>query len=635
MRTLGILAHVDAGKTTLSERMLYLAGAIRSCGEVEEGLATLDFLPEEQERGITIETGVERLTWRGGAIQLLDTPGHVDFGSEVGGALHALDGAVLVVSGTRHLQTQTLSAWNKLREAGVPTIVFVNRLDVPGSDLDETLLRLRGELGRKPLLMTLPLYSGENLEGVVDVLNRVALRNDPRDPRAFVSGEIPPELKARADELHEELVLRAGEADEELAEAWLSRGEADVARVVKALRERLRAGDVLPVWCGAAKRCVGVRQLLNGVSWFVDEGRSLRSDAALRVVRARWTPSFGRWYMAQAMRALDRSELEGMRSLRASALEETASVEAGEVFALRAPDARYRPGDLIELSGGVVARESARWEEPLLEVRLEAKNDQSAAEMAAALEELRSTDPSLRVRSDPDGLGWVVAGVGEVHLDVAVERLRRDFGLRFRVGNPAVQHRERWCRPQRDLSMECEVGDFRADCRLSLLPWEGEGVSVVMETETANSGLPKAVFDAAVEEWARRGVLGQGFLSHLRVLVHEIHFTEPFLPGVFKKMVDDLLRLRSNGQSVRVEEPVVRLEIWTPSEHHGAVLGDLMARGGKVVSEDCDGYHWRLEARMPMGGLIGYAVALRSVTRGTATFTPLEEGWDDGIGGAV
>ncbi|MBP5351956.1 MAG: GTP-binding protein, partial [Fibrobacterales bacterium] len=197
MRTLGILAHVDAGKTTLSERMLFLAGTIRSCGEVEDGLATLDSLPEEQERGITIETGVERLVWRGVEIQLLDTPGHVDFGSEVGGVLGALDGAVLVVSGTRHLQTQTLSAWNKLSAEKVPTLVFVNRLDAGGSDLDETLLRLRGELGRRPLLMTLPFYKDENLVGVVDVLNRVAVVNEPGDAGAFRTEPVPAEMRAR------------------------------------------------------------------------------------------------------------------------------------------------------------------------------------------------------------------------------------------------------------------------------------------------------------------------------------------------------------------------------------------------------------------------------------------------------
>ena len=631
MRTLGILAHVDAGKTTLSERMLFLAGTIRGCGEVEDGLATLDYLPEEQERGITIETGVERLRWRGCEIQLLDTPGHVDFGSEVGGVLGALDGAVLVVSGTRHLQTQTLSAWNKLSSEKVPTLVFVNRLDAEGSDLDETLARLRGELGRKPLLMTLPFHDGENLVGVVDVLNRAVVRNDPDDPAAFRTEEVPEALRARVDALHEEIVLAAGEADEGLAERWILEREADTAAVVRALGERLRAGDVLPVWSGAAKRCVGVRQLLNGVVWFLRDGRSLRADAALRVVRARWSPSAGRWHMVQAMRDLDAADLPGMLSLRAGVLEPAESVRAGEVFALRRPGLEWRPGDLVGLSGGVVARENRSWEEPLLEQRVEPKNDQSAAEMSAALAELQAIDPSLRVRQDEDGQGWIVSGVGEVHLDVTVERLKRDFGLRFKVREPQVQRRERWCVPQRDLSMECENGNFRARCRLSLLPWEGDGVSVVAETERLATGLPREVFDAAVEEWARRGALGRGFLAHLKIVVHEAEWSEPFLPGIFKKMVDDLFRLRASGRSVRVEEPLVRLEIWTPSEHHGVVLNDLAARSGKVNSEDCDGYHWRVNAEMPLSSLIGYAVALRSISRGTATFTPLAEGWDEKV----
>ena len=631
MRTLGILAHVDAGKTTLSERMLFLAGTIRSCGEVEDGLATLDSLPEEQERGITIETGVERLVWRGVEIQLLDTPGHVDFGSEVGGVLGALDGAVLVVSGTRHLQTQTLSAWNKLSAEKVPTLVFVNRLDAGGSDLDETLLRLRGELGRRPLLLTLPFYKDENLVGVVDVLNRVAVVNEPGDAGAFRTESVPAEMRARVDALHEELVLAAGEADEAVAERWILERGADTGAVVRALAERLRAGDVLPVWAGAAKRCVGVRQLLNGVVWFLRDGRNVRPDAALRVVRARWSASAGRWHMVQAMRDLAAAELPGMLSLRAGVLEPTESVRAGEVFAIGRPEPEWRPGDLVGLSGGVVARENRSWEEPLLEQRVEPKDDRSAAEMPKALAELQAIDPSLRARPDDDGLGWIVSGVGEVHLDVTMERLKRDFGLKFKVREPQVQRRERWCAPQRDLEMECGSGNFRARCRLSLLPWEGEGVSVVAETENLATGLPRKVFDAAVEEWSRRGVLGRGFVAHLKILVHEAEWTEPFLPGIFKKMVDDLFRLRASGQSVRVEEPLVELEIWTPSEHHGAVLNDLAARSGKVNSEDCDGYHWRVNAEMPLSSLIGYAVSLRSISRGAATFTPLAEGWNEKV----
>ena len=227
---------------------------------------------------------------------------------------------------------------------------------------------------------------------------------------------------------------------------------------------------MLPVWAGAAKRCVGVRQLLNGVVWFLRDGRNVRPDAALRVVRARWSASAGRWHMVQAMRDLAAAELPGMLSLRAGVLEPAESVRAGEVFAIGRPEPEWRPGDLVGLSGGVVARENRSWEEPLLEQRVEPKDDRSAAEMPKALAELQAIDPSLRARPDDDGLGWIVSGVGEVHLDVTMERLKRDFGLKFKVREPQVQRRERWCAPQRDLEMECENGNFRARCRLSLLP---------------------------------------------------------------------------------------------------------------------------------------------------------------------
>lgn len=628
MRTLGILAHIDAGKTTLSERMLWLSGSILHYGEVEEGLATLDFLPEEQERGITIQTGIERVEWKGKIVQLLDTPGHIDFGPEVTGVLSALDGAVLVVSGVRHLQTQTLSAWHRLREKEVPTIVFINRLDLPGSDLDETVIRLEDELGIPPILLSWPLQRDGKLEGVIDILNRVAVWSDPEDPEQFSTAPIEPKWKNLADRLYEEVLSVAAEEDEELFELHLEGKSVDLGRLIAALSKRVEKGGVLPTYCGSAKKCVGVRQLLNGIVWLVPENRTVKQDVALRVIRVRWTPGIGRWYLAQSMRPLKESDFSAkFFALHAGQMEPVESVELGEVFGVAQETMVWRPGDLVSATGRSISQEEKIWGEPLLSLMLEATDLEEHERLGDALQEMSAADPTLRAVLSQEG-GWVISGLGEVHLDVAVERLRRDFRVRFNVGDPKIQKRERWVAIQRNLELESRDGECNLKVRLSLLPFEASSPHLVIEEKKVESGLPREVLEAAVEEFVQKGVTGNGPIVHLRIVVHEARWEGDFQPELFKKLLLDLFRLKPNTASVRIEEPNVTIEVWTPSQHHGAVLTDLLARGAKITLQDSDGYHWRIEARLPLKSIIGYTVSLRSITRGTASFAPISEEWD-------
>ena len=627
MLAVTVLAHVDAGKTTLCERILWLGGTIRNCGEVEEGLSTMDYLPEEQERGITIETGVERVEWRDRSLQLLDTPGHVDFAPEVEASLGACDGAVLLISGVRHLQTRTWSAWRQLEEGRVPTVIFVNRLDQVAADWEGALAKVHSSFGRKPILFSSPVRRDGVLAGVIDHLSARWVRQGEAPGDVLVS-PIPEDCLSDHQLAREELVMAASEHQPELLERWLEAGDLPAADWVPALAERVRRCEILPVYAGSARTAAGVRQLMNGMTLlFKRNGQAI--PGAAKVVRARWHPNTGRWFLLRALGILTQGDLPGQLSeVHAGELVPVASVEPGALCALTCQE-RWTPGTLLTAQGAQPATTSLqqRAETTQLETVLQPESQEDQERIVAALDEMTATDPGIQVRTDPDNGLCRVRTLGEVHLDVAVERIRRDFKARFRLGDPQVVLREQWCTAIEGVDLFQQMSESELRLRLSFLPASHEGVVWQRYGSCGQPELVDQVIATAVAEFAQAGLRGKGEISGLRIHIDEIDIQGRLLPGLLKKGLSDLFRLRLPPDAVEILEPEAIVEVWIPPEFQGVVASDLIQRGGKIDGQDTGLEGVAIEATLPLRNSFGYAVDLRSITRGRGFCLRRHGGW--------
>jgi elongation factor G len=627
MLAITILAHVDAGKTTLCERILWLGGTIRNCGEVEEGLATMDYLPEEQERGITIETGVERVEWRGRSLQLLDTPGHVDFAPEVEASLAACDGAVLLISGVRHLQTRTWSAWRQLEENRVPTLIFVNRLDQEAADWDGALAKVKISFGRKPVLFSSPVRRDGALAGVIDHLSSRWIRQGEA-PGDVVISPIPEECLPEHQLAREDLIMAASEHQPELLERWVATGDLPAAEWVPALAERVRRCEILPVYAGSARTAAGVRQLMNGMTLMFERNGEATPGAA-RVVRARWHPNTGRWFLVRALGILSQGDLPGeLAEVHAGELAPIDAVEPGALCALSCQK-RWTPGTLL-ISGATeteVPPLEQREETTQLETVLQPESQEDQQRIVEALDELTATDPGLQVRIDQENGLCRVRTLGEVHLDVAVERIRRDFKAKFRLGDPQVVLREQWCAAIEGVELIQQMHERELRLRLSFLPASHEGVVWQRYGDCEQPELVDLVIATAVTEFAHAGLRGRGAISGLRIHIEEIDMKGRMLPGLLKKGLTDLFRLRLPLESVEILEPEAIVEVWTPPEYQGAVASDLVQRGGKIGGQDVGPEGVAIEATLPLRNSFGYAVDLRSITRGRGFCLRRRGGW--------
>lgn len=646
IRNIAILAHVDAGKTTLSERILFSAGEVRRPGKVEEGLATMDYMPEEKERGITIESGVAHFEWKNTWFNFIDTPGHVDFGAEVDMALSAVEGAVLVVSAASGVETQTVAAFKKLRTAGVKTILYVNKLDNPDYSLDETLINIEEVLGVRPVLMTFPEYENGKISAVLDVLSQSRLvHSDTGEEVVDDTWNVDDgwDNSRELKKYYTEAVEFASNFDDEILKLAVDGKSVLPKMLLKGLRSLAASDEYALCYAGSALDGFGVRSLISGLSFFLPEVPEFDEAELGQVIRLRHFKGIGEISLFRAHSNLERRDwptgFEFSR-LRANLLLPVEEIRAGDIYAMRAPfetelgQVIVRDGT-IETPASSWSAEGARTSDlaprasnlkdcyqPLLQTRVECVSSEDYAHVERSLSVLSRMDPSFRVQHD-DGGFWYLHTVGEVQLDVLLARLHREFGCEVKAGQPEIRWQERLCREISPVENTFQIGPHKISIKLSASPLDSDAHDIRLSAEFLENA-PRDILAgvrSALLETTETGVLGKGPLVGICFEVLHFEWTEGALPPMIKKCCADAVTKLIKPADIQLYEPIMELSLECPVNFAGLVTGDIQARGGKVKEIGGDGRIHTFKADVPLRKIFGYATGVRSISKGTALYS--------------
>lgn len=659
IRNIAILAHVDAGKTTLSERILFAAGEIHRPGRVEDGLATMDYMPEEKERGITIESGVAHFEWKNTWFNFIDTPGHVDFGAEVDMALTAVEGAVLVVSAASGVETQTLASFRKLRESRVRTILFVNKLDNPDYSLDETLINIEETLGVRPVLMSVPQFKNGKMCAMLDVLSQSRLVHSESGAEVLDDGwesdAGAAEERALLKKYYDEAVEFASNFDDEILSLALENKPVPPKMLLRGLKSLAASDEYVICYAGSALEGFGVRSLVTALSFFLPEVPTFGENELGQVVRLRHFRGVGEISLFRSHVDLLRRDWPAgfeFSRLKANMLLPVDEIRSGDIYAMVSPF-ETELGQVIyldergESAGQDATGTSLRAEGkaisnavesavpngnaapsisenylPLLQTRVECVRTEDYAHVERSLSVLARMDPSFRVQKD-DGGFWYLHTVGEVQLDVLLARLKREFGCEVRAGSPEVRWQERLCRAVGPAENTFQIGPHKMSISISASPLEGDAHDIRLSAEFMESA-PREILAgvrSALLESTEVGVLGKGPLVGVRFEVHRFEWTEGALPPMIKKCCADAVAKLVKPADVQLYEPVMELSLECPVNFAGLVTGDIQARDGKVKEIEGDGKTHFLKADVPLRKIFGYATGVRSISKGTALYS--------------
>ena len=665
IRNIAILAHVDAGKTTLSERILFAAGEVHRPGKVEEGLATMDYMPEEKERGITIESGVAHFEWKNTWFNFIDTPGHVDFGAEVDMALTAVEGAVLVVSAASGVETQTVASFRKLHESRVRTILFVNKLDNPDYSLDETLINIEETLGVRPVLMAVPEFKNGKMCGMLDVLSQSRLVHSDSGEEVvdddWKTDASAAEERALLKKYYAEAVEFASNFDDEILTLALDNKPVPPKMLLRGLKALAASDDYVICYAGSALEGYGVRSLVTALSFFLPEVPTFDENELGQVVRLRHFRGVGEISLFRSHADLLRRDwptgFEFSR-LKANMLLPVDEIRSGDIYAMRSPF-ETELGQVIRLdengnvlderaalcfgklrtgeSSGNLCHPEERSDEgaraakeqsigdrylPLLQTRVECVRTEDYAHVERSLSVLARMDPSFRVQKD-DGGFWYLHTVGEVQLDVLLARLKREFGCEVRAGSPEVRWQERLCRAVGPAENTFQIGPHKMSISISASPLDSDAHDIRLSAEFMENA-PREILAgvrSALLESTEVGVLGKGPLVGVRFEVHSFEWTEGALPPMIKKCCADAVAKLVKPADVQLYEPVMELSLECPVNFAGLVTGDIQAREGKVKEIEGDGKTHFLKADVPLRKIFGYSTGVRSISKGTALYS--------------
>jgi elongation factor G len=676
VRNIGIAAHVDAGKTTLTERMLYYAGASHKIGEVHEGAAHMDYMAEEQEHGITITAAVTRLPWRDHLIQLIDTPGHVDFTIEVERSMRVLDGCVIVLDGVRGVEPQTETVWRQRTRFLLPTLFFVNKLDRPGADFDRALATVRDRLGVEAVAVTVPLpdYDGT----IVHLIDRTRLRFSGERGEQVESEACDPATWEWAQPWRESLLLAAAEMDEMLAEQVLTEQEPEPAAVWAALRQATLAGKICPCFAGSALRNQGVQPLLDGVVRLLPAPPERPPSLAHRA-------DGGEEWVAMdptgplAALAFKVQMWEGRRHVFARLYRGT--LKAGDEVAIPGPDGAVRQERVARLfevdanhkarldqvsAGQIVLLAGLRWattgdtlcapdhplwlerietREPVLGLAIEPQSSADEEKLLEALDKLQQEDPTLRVEEDKETGQRVLRGMGELHLQIAGERLRREFHVNIRVGHPDVVLRETVAQAAEANHLFHRVIEQPDGKKLEMKAWarvaveplpRGAGTTVGAEPRLRPEGIDfnpaqREAITGAVEDVLANGPSTGSPLRDLAVRVLEVElFGALSSPQALRVAVAEAVRKALARAGGLVLRPIMATEVVVPESDVGAVLGDLQSRRAAIRDTTSLGEVTAIHCDCALDRLLGYITDLRGMTHGRGQFTMRFDRFDVG-----
>jgi len=659
-RNFGIMAHIDAGKTTTTERILYYTGKSHKIGEVHDGAATMDWMEQEQERGITITSAATTAMWNGKRLNIIDTPGHVDFTIEVERSLRVLDGAVAVLDGNQGVEPQTETVWRQADRYDVPRIVFVNKMDKIGASFEDCVESIRDRLGVKAVPIQLPIGSESTFRGLIDLVRMKAVIWDNEALGAnYHDEEIPADLKDAADEARHFMVENSVELDDEAMEAYLNGDEVTEATLKKCLRKAVLNGAFYPILCGSAFKNKGVQPLLDAVVDYLPSPvdipptpgfdfrteepvtRQASDEEALSVLAFKimddpfvGSLTFCRIYSGKLESGMgllnssrDRRERVGrMLLMHSNNREDIKEAFAGDIVAL-AGLKDTRTGDtLCDPNKSPVILQKMDFPDPVIEIAIEPKSKADQEKLGVALQKLAAEDPTFRVSTDPESGQTRLKGMGELHLDIKVDILKRTYKVEANIGAPQVAYRETLGRKvDIDYTHKKQTGGSGQFARVKITfePVE-PGVGYSFESKVVGGNVPKE-FVPGVEK-GLASVKENGLLAGFPV----IDFKATLTDGDYHDVDSSVLafeiaaraafrELREKG-SIKLLEPIMRVEVTTPEDWVGDVIGDLNSRRGQIQGQDQRGNAQVVIAMVPLANMFGYVNTLRSMTQGRAAF---------------
>ena len=660
-RNFGIMAHIDAGKTTTTERILYYTGKSHKIGEVHDGAATMDWMEQEQERGITITSAATTAFWKEKRLNIIDTPGHVDFTIEVERSLRVLDGAVTVLDGNAGVEPQTETVWRQADKYRVPRIVFVNKMDKIGADFDKSVESIRDRLGAKAVPIQFPIGAESNLSGLVDLVRMKAVvwDNDALGAN-FRDEEIPADLQAKANEARQYLIDNAVELDDEAMEAYLEGNEPSEETIKKCIRKAVLTGAFYPILCGSAFKNKGVQTLLDavvdylpspvdipptqGIDYKTEEEvvRKASDDEPLSVLAFKimddpfvGSLTFCRLYsgkMETGMGLLnstrDKKERVGrMLLMHSNNREDIKEAYAGDIVAL-AGLKDTRTGDtLCDPLKSPVILERMEFPAPVIEIAVEPKTKADQEKLGVALAKLASEDPSFTVSTDHESGQTILKGMGELHLDIKIDILKRTYKVEATIGAPQVAYRESISRKAEiDYTHKKQTGGTGQFARVKLVFEPGEpGTDFVFESAIVGGAVPKEYIPGV--EKGLKSAKDNGLLAGFPV----IDVKATLVDGAFHDVDSSVLafeiasraafkELREKG-GPKLLEPIMAVEVVTPEEYLGSVIGDLNGRRGMIQGQDMRGNATVVNAFVPLANMFGYVNTLRGMSQGRAQFT--------------
>ncbi|MPY08859.1 elongation factor G [Moraxella catarrhalis] len=670
-RNIGISAHIDAGKTTTSERILFYTGVSHKIGEVHDGAATMDWMEQEQERGITITSAATTAFWSGMGnqfkehrINVIDTPGHVDFTVEVERSMRVLDGACMVYCAVGGVQPQSETVWRQANKYKVPRLAFVNKMDRTGANFFRVVEQMKTRLGASPVPIVIPIGSEENFTGVVDLIEmKSIIWDEASQGMKFEYGEIPVDLVDAAEEWRTNMIEAAAEASEELMDKYLEEGELSKEDIVAGLRIRTLASEIQPMLCGSAFKNKGVQRMLDAVIEFLpapddveaikgilddkaetEASREASDDApfsalAFKIMNDKYVGNltFVRVYSGVVKQGdsvynpvkMKRERIGRIVQMHANEQKEVEEIRAGDIAALVGMK-DVTTGDTLCDNDNIITLERMEFPEPVISLAVEPKTKADQEKMSVALGRLAKEDPSFRVRTDEESGQTIISGMGELHLDIIVDRMKREFNVEANIGAPQVAYRE-------TIRQSVEVeGKFVRQTGgrgkfghvwLRLEPLDPTGdVEYEFNEEIVGGVVPKeyhAAVDKGIQERMKNGVIAGYPVVGIKATLYDGSYHDVDSDELSFKMAGSMAFKKGFLQAnPALLEPIMKVEVETPEDYMGDIMGDLNRRRGMVQGmDDLPGGTKSIRAEVPLAEMFGYATQMRSMSQGRATYS--------------
>ncbi len=657
-RNIGIMAHIDAGKTTISERILFYTGKKHKIGEVHEGAATMDWMEQEKERGITITAAATTCFWNNHRINLIDTPGHVDFTVEVERSLRVLDGACAVFDGSQGVEPQSETVWRQADKYEVPRLCFVNKMDKMGADFYMSLNSIHDRLSKNAIAVQLPIGAEGTFSGIIDLVEKKAYRFEGDHGINIVEQEIPAEMVAQVEEYRVKLMEKVAEANDALMNKYLAGEMLTVEEVKAGIRELVLRDEIYPVFCGSALSNIGVQKMLDGVVAYLPSpldkpalfGTDPNDSEKKIEVRASDTEPFtglafkiatdpfvGKLVFFRVYSGIltagsyilnsntgEKERIGRIVRLHANSREDVQEVYAGEIAAAIGLKGT-RTGHTICTEDRPVLLENITFPEPVIDIAIEPKTKQDQEKMGFALQKLAEEDPTFRVHTDEETLQTIISGMGELHLDIIVDRMKREFGVGANVGAPRVAYKETIRQAAEGEGKYIKQSGGRGQyghCYLKVEPVErGKGFEFIDDVK--GGAIPREYLPAiekGVVECMSRGVISGHPMVDIHVTCFDGTYHEVDSSEIAFKMAGSMgFQDAVKKANPVVLEPVMKIEVTTPEEYMGSVIGDLSAKRGQIQEMTDRGSAKVVRAQVPLSEMFGYATSLRSMSQGRAS----------------